>query len=85
MPQIGMPELAVILVLMLLVFGPKKLPELARGLAHSIREFKQAMRDTFSGDEATGPGLTSADHRPEARTELVTAPQEPDPQELKTR
>jgi sec-independent protein translocase protein TatA len=52
MPHIGMPELFVILALMLLVFGPKKLPEIARGIGQAIKEFKQAMHDTFSGEEA---------------------------------
>src|SRR5437762_5809549 len=51
MPHIGTPELFVILALMLLVFGPRKLPEIARGFGQGIKEFKQAMRDTFSGEE----------------------------------
>ncbi|MDZ7290076.1 MAG: twin-arginine translocase TatA/TatE family subunit [candidate division KSB1 bacterium] len=40
--NIGMSELLVILVLVLLLFGPKKLPELARGLGRSIQEFRKA-------------------------------------------
>ncbi|MCG3155840.1 MAG: Sec-independent protein translocase protein TatA [bacterium] len=40
--QIGMSELLVILVVVLLVFGPKKLPELARGLSRGINEFRRA-------------------------------------------
>jgi sec-independent protein translocase protein TatA len=60
MPHIGMPELFVILALMLLVFGPKKLPEIARGIGQGIKEFKQAMHDTFSGEEAPVPIRGSA-------------------------
>lgn len=39
---IGMMELTVILVIALLVFGPKKLPEIGKGLGQGIREFKKA-------------------------------------------
>ncbi|ADR37655.1 MULTISPECIES: Sec-independent protein translocase subunit TatA/TatB [Oceanithermus] len=39
--NLGMPEILVILVIVLILFGPKKLPELARGLGQSIREFKK--------------------------------------------
>ena len=39
---LGLPEIVVILVIVLLVFGPKKLPELARALGKGINEFKNA-------------------------------------------
>ncbi len=45
MGEIGVPELLVILGITLLVFGPSKLPGLAKGLGDSIRNFKQAMRE----------------------------------------
>ena len=47
---IGMPELILIFIILLLLFGAKKLPELARGLGKSINEFKKAtneVKDTF--------------------------------------
>ncbi len=42
---IGMPELLLILAVALVVFGPKKLPDLARSLGRGINEFKKATRD----------------------------------------
>ena len=42
--SIGMPELLIILLVVLLLFGAKKLPELARGLGKGIREFKDATK-----------------------------------------
>src|SRR5215831_4267859 len=45
MPQLGFGEMLVILVIALLVFGPKKLPELGKSLGKGIREFKKATND----------------------------------------
>lgn len=43
--NIGNTELVIILVIILLLFGAKKLPELARGLGKSMQEFKKATRE----------------------------------------
>src|ERR1041385_1397797 len=43
--SIGMPELIIILVIALIIFGPKKLPELGRSLGKSINEFKKASNE----------------------------------------
>ena len=45
MGQLGFQELLVIFVIALLVFGPKKLPELGKSLGKSLREFKKATED----------------------------------------
>ncbi|MEI6667117.1 MAG: TatA/E family twin arginine-targeting protein translocase [Acidobacteriota bacterium] len=45
MGPIGMPELVVILVIALIIFGPRKLPELGRSLGKSIAEFKRASNE----------------------------------------
>ena len=42
---IGFPEMLVILILALIVFGPGKLPDMGRAVGTSIREFRQAVRD----------------------------------------
>jgi sec-independent protein translocase protein TatA len=42
---IGMPELIVIMVLALIIFGPRKLPELGRSLGRSLNEFKRASNE----------------------------------------
>ena len=42
--SIGMPELLIILLVVLLLFGAKRLPEVARGLGKGIREFKDATK-----------------------------------------
>lgn len=48
MGPLGPMELFVILVIALLVFGPKKLPEIGRGVGSAIREFKRHSRDLMS-------------------------------------
>lgn len=45
MTKIGFSELILILVVVLLVFGPNKLPEVGRSLGKGIREFKNATRE----------------------------------------
>ena len=46
--SIGMPELVIILVIALIIFGPRKLPELGRSLGRSIGEFKKASNELRS-------------------------------------
>jgi sec-independent protein translocase protein TatA len=42
---IGLPEMALILVIALLVFGPKKLPEIGRSMAQALNSFKKAQQE----------------------------------------
>jgi len=46
MPNVGPLEIAVVLVIVLIIFGPKRLPELGKSMGHGIREFK----NSISGD-----------------------------------
>ncbi len=42
---LGFPELILIGVVVLVLFGPKKIPEIARGLGKGMNEFRKAMKD----------------------------------------
>jgi sec-independent protein translocase protein TatA len=55
--NLGLPELILIGAAALLVFGPKRLPELAKGLGKGIRDFKKALE---GGDEEEKKGGTAA-------------------------
>ncbi|MBN1871750.1 MAG: twin-arginine translocase TatA/TatE family subunit [Candidatus Omnitrophica bacterium] len=49
--RFGILELTVILLIILVLFGPKKLPELARALGKAIREFRKAGKETKDNAE----------------------------------
>ncbi len=45
MPNIGIPGLIIILIIALIVFGPKKLPQLGRAVGQTLKEFKNSTKD----------------------------------------
>jgi len=47
----GMPEMIIILVIVLVLFGANRLPQLAKGMGESIRNFKQGMTEAEAEDE----------------------------------
>ena len=55
MPNVGAPELIVILVIALLVLGPKKLPEVGRSVGRGMREFKESLAGNDTDDEPQAP------------------------------
>ena len=67
MPNVGPMELIIILIIALVVFGPKRLPELGRSLGNGMREFK---------DSVTGRGGDDDEPPPESEPPDATAPQQ---------
>jgi sec-independent protein translocase protein TatA len=63
MGSIGLPELLIVLFVVLLVLGPKRLPGLGRSLGGGLREFKDSIRSKDSDPEL-----------PEGRTEPESQP-----------
>jgi sec-independent protein translocase protein TatA len=59
MGRIGMPELVIILVIVLLIFGPKKIPDLARSVGQAIRGFKQGAKEGEPEDSQKPPAATN--------------------------
>ena len=49
--SIGIPELIIILVIILLLFGASRLPEIGRGLGKGIKNFKESTREGPKGDD----------------------------------
>ena len=65
MPNIGPLELAIVLVIVLVIFGPKKLPGLGKQLGTGMREFKDSISGNNKDDDANEalgrPELTKAE------------------------
>ena len=57
--NVGMGELLVILIVVLLLFGSKKIPEIAQGLGKGIREFKKSIKEVE--DQITTPNNVVSD------------------------
>ncbi|MBM3872983.1 MAG: twin-arginine translocase TatA/TatE family subunit [Verrucomicrobia bacterium] len=73
---LGGPELLLILAVVLLLFGAKKLPELAKGLGRSVKEFKKATNeaeeDEQSAKPAPAPVANAEAKKPESTTSTST-------------
>ena len=48
---LGVPELLLILVIVILIFGTSRLPDLGRGIGEGIRNFKRSIRDEPEGED----------------------------------
>jgi sec-independent protein translocase protein TatA len=77
--QIGAPEIVLILVVLVLLFGAKKLPDLSRSLGRSMRIFKSEIKQMKDDDEPARPqadprpieGTVHRDERPETPRQPV--------------
>jgi sec-independent protein translocase protein TatA len=69
--QIGWPEVLVILAVLLLLFGAKRLPEIGRSLGRGLREFKTATKgladDVKAGMDEEKPSKPSTPKAPDAK------------------
>jgi sec-independent protein translocase protein TatA len=65
-PNIGPLEIVVVLVLVALIFGAKRIPELARSTGKGIREFRSSVRIDDEGDEGSQapPLVANTESRP---------------------
>lgn len=72
---IGMPELLLILVIALLIFGPAKLPELARSIGKGLAEFRRASNDLRDQvmNQAPEPPLAAPRIAPPVATDVAAA------------
>jgi len=76
--SIGMPELIIIFVIALIIFGPRKLPELGKSLGRSINEFKRASNELKSTLEDE---IRLEEQREQQQRTAATAPSTPTPVE----
>jgi sec-independent protein translocase protein TatA len=72
MPNIGPLELAIVLIIALVIFGPKRLPDLGKSLGKGMREFK----DSLSGDHDDDDDDDEAE---QAKLEVAASQPQPDP------
>lgn len=80
-PGIGTQELLIVLFVILLLFGAKKLPELARGMGRSLREFKKArseieddFRTAMEPEEPEKPAKSTEKVSPSSKRKEVDSP-----------
>jgi sec-independent protein translocase protein TatA len=75
--NIGMPEILLILLIVLLVFGAKRLPEMGAAMGKGIREFKRSLKDV---QESVDAG--NANPPPTRRLDSAPAANEAEPKKL---
>jgi sec-independent protein translocase protein TatA len=79
MPSIGPLELGIVLLIVLIVFGPKRLPGLGRQLGSGMREFKDSItgKDKDKDDDEDRDAVDAPEQRP-SRAELDPTAAEPE-------
>jgi sec-independent protein translocase protein TatA len=76
MSSIGPLEIGIVLLIVLVIFGPKRLPQLGRSLGSGMREFKDAVTGKNKPDDDESPELTPAPE-PAERVTTATADETP--------
>jgi sec-independent protein translocase protein TatA len=71
---IGLPEILIVLVIVLVVFGPKRLPDLGRSLGSGMREFKDSITGGSKDDDDDDPTKLSASSKADEPDEAVSRP-----------
>jgi sec-independent protein translocase protein TatA len=66
MPRLGMGELLVILVIVVVLFGASKLPQLGAGLGQGIKSFKKALGGDDDKNDSSKPGSDDSGTKPGA-------------------
>lgn len=83
-PNVGILEIAIVLVIALIVFGPKRLPELGKSLGRGISEFREGVSSI--GDSVTGKDEDDDDEPVELTAPPASdagAPEDPEVTEVK--
>lgn len=73
--NIGIPGLILILVIALIIFGPKKLPEIGRAMGQTLKEFKKSTKELTSDFEDEKPKATKTVEKEEVKVEEKTVEQ----------
>lgn len=63
MPHIGAPELILVLVLALIIFGPGKLPELGKAVGKTIKEFRHSSKEILDDMEISSNNTANKDEK----------------------
>lgn len=72
--NLGMTELVIILVIVLVIFGPSKLPGLGKALGETIKGFKKGMNDAVQEEEARPAQLPSEGSAPQTASQKEKDP-----------